>query len=64
MSQGGMNFSPEECSLYELARSSLYTAQDVAEKKVSPHRVKFFAQGAIIENKPSFRLIILLLAAD
>ncbi|RQD65367.1 PAS domain-containing sensor histidine kinase [Desulfonatronovibrio magnus] len=33
MSQGGMDFSPEKCSLYELARSSLYTACDVAEKK-------------------------------
>ncbi|MFO7728416.1 MAG: MASE3 domain-containing protein [Desulfonatronovibrio sp.] len=33
MNQGGMDFSPEECSLYELARTSLYTARDVAEKK-------------------------------
>ncbi len=33
ISQGGMDFSPEECSLDELARSSLYTAQDVAKKK-------------------------------
>ena len=33
MSQGGMDFSPEECCLYELARSSLHTAQNMAEKK-------------------------------
>ncbi len=33
MSQGGMDFSPEECSLYELAISSLDTARDVADKK-------------------------------
>ncbi|MFN2266990.1 MAG: sensor histidine kinase, partial [Desulfonatronovibrio sp.] len=33
MSQGGMDFSPEECSLYELASSSLDTARDVANKK-------------------------------
>ncbi|MFO7727978.1 MAG: HAMP domain-containing sensor histidine kinase [Desulfonatronovibrio sp.] len=33
MSQGGMDFSPEECSLYELARSSLYTAKNMAGKK-------------------------------
>ena len=33
MSQGGMDFSPEECSLSELVRSSLYTARDVAGKK-------------------------------
>ena len=33
MSQGGMDFSPEECSLSELVNSSLYTARDVAQKK-------------------------------
>ncbi len=33
MSQGGMDFSPEECCLHELARSSLYTARDVADIK-------------------------------
>ncbi|MFN2343711.1 MAG: PAS domain S-box protein [Desulfonatronovibrio sp.] len=33
MSQGGMDFSPEECGLHELASSSLYTARDVANKK-------------------------------
>ncbi|MFP4128450.1 MAG: sensor histidine kinase, partial [Desulfonatronovibrio sp.] len=33
VSQGGMDFSPEECSLYELARSSLDTARDMADKK-------------------------------
>lgn len=33
LNQGGMDFSPEKCSLYELSRSSLDTAQDVAGKK-------------------------------
>ena len=33
MSQGGIDFSPEICSLDELAKSSLNTARDVADKK-------------------------------
>ncbi|WP_291322685.1 PAS domain S-box protein [Desulfonatronospira sp.] len=33
ISQGGMDFSPEECSLYELVNSSLHTAHDMAGKK-------------------------------
>ncbi|MFO7728286.1 MAG: PAS domain-containing sensor histidine kinase [Desulfonatronovibrio sp.] len=33
MSQGGMDFSPEKCSLYELVNSSLYTARDMAARK-------------------------------
>lgn len=33
MNQEGMDFSPEKSSLYEMVRSSLHTAWDVAEKK-------------------------------
>ena len=58
MSQGCMDFSPEECSLHELARSSLYTAQNVAEKKDIAIKCEIPQDLTVLADQPMINTVI------
>ena len=58
MSQGGMDCSPEECSLYELARSSLYTARDVAGKKDITIKCDISQDLTVLADQPMINTVI------
>ena len=58
MSQGGMDFSPEECSLHELARSSLHTARDLAQKKDIAIKCEIPKDLAVLVDQPMINTVI------
>ncbi|WP_052507245.1 GAF domain-containing sensor histidine kinase [Desulfonatronovibrio magnus] len=58
ISQGGMDFSPKKCSLYELVRSSLYTAQDVAGRKDIAIKCEIPQDLTVLVDQPMINTVI------
>ena len=58
MSQGGMDFSPEECSLSELVNLCLSTARDVAEKKDIAIKCEIPQDLTVLADQPMINTVI------